>query len=131
MFSCHVLALSFRLKVAEGIQHSRIQALHTNQQCTIKYTAKYTYLMSRHAEVTRYYSEFPECQEIKCMHNQWMPGPLLRFLNGPGDTQVYCRYPPHHMWVNLSLHVQICYLTCDLYCIRSDCCWLPTMCLRL
>ena len=42
------------------------------------------YLTSRHAEVTLYYPEFPECQEIKCMRKQWIPGPLLRFFERPG-----------------------------------------------
>ena len=32
-------------------------------------------------EVLRYYLEFPECQEIKCMRKQWIPG---SFRNGPG-----------------------------------------------
>ena len=43
------------------------------------------YLTSHHAEVTQHYLEFSECQEIKCMRKQWIPGSLLRFLNGPGD----------------------------------------------
>ena len=50
-----------------------------------KYTAKYTYLTSRHAEVTRYYPVFPECREIKRMRKQWIPGPRSDFSNGPGD----------------------------------------------
>jgi len=33
-------------------------------------TAKYTYLMSQHTEVTQYYLEFPEYREIKRMHKQ-------------------------------------------------------------
>ena len=48
------------------------------QQCTIKNTAKYMYLMSRNMEVTWYYPEFPECREIKCMHKQWIPCSSLK-----------------------------------------------------
>ena len=35
-----------------------------------------TRTMSRHTEVSRYYPEFPECQEIKRMRKQWIPGPF-------------------------------------------------------
>ena len=31
-------------------------------------------------EVSRYYPEFPECQEIKRMYKQWIAGPFLRFF---------------------------------------------------
>ena len=71
----------------EGIQHGRLELLHTNshcQQCTIKYTAKYTYLMSWHMEVTLYHPEFPECRESKPMCKQYIPGPFLQFSNWPG-----------------------------------------------
>ena len=63
------------------------------QQCTIKYTAKYTYLTSQHAEVTRYYLEFPECGEIKikCMHKQWIPGPLLQFFERAWGRGYWCQ----------------------------------------
>ena len=44
----------------------------------------YTHKTSRHTEVSRYYPEFPECQEIKRMCKQWIPGPFSDFSNGPG-----------------------------------------------
>ena len=36
----------------------------------IKYTTIYTYLTPQHTEITWYYPEFPECQEIKHMCKQ-------------------------------------------------------------
>ena len=84
MLSCRILASLLHLKVA-GRRTTRetpglAQTYSHYQQCTIKYTAKYTYLTSRHAGVTWYYPGFPECREIKHMREQWIPGPLLRFF---------------------------------------------------
>ena len=41
----------------------------TGRQLNI-YMTIYTYLTSWHTEITRYYPEFPECQEIKHMRKQ-------------------------------------------------------------
>ena len=44
------------------------------------------YLTSRHMEVTQYYPEFPECQEIKRMRKQYRYKALFSDLsNGPGN----------------------------------------------
>ena len=62
------------------------------KHCTIKYTELYRYLTSWHTEVTRYYPKFRECQEIKCMHRQWIPSPFilrdpqLSFMSGLGRS---------------------------------------------
>ena len=41
------------------------------------------YTATWHTKVSRYYLEFLECREIKCMRKQWIPGPFPDFSNGP------------------------------------------------
>ena len=82
-FLFQVSAVALPQKSQEGVQHSRTLVLHTNshyKDCMIKYTANVHVSKSEHVEVTRYYLKLLECQEIKRMHKQWIPGPFFRFF---------------------------------------------------
>ena len=54
------------------------------QRYTIDDTATCMQMMSHHTEMLRYFPEFPECQEIKRMRTQWIPGPFSPVLTPYG-----------------------------------------------
>ena len=82
----------FASKLQVGVQHGRIQVLHRNNychQCAIKCTAIHTFLTSRHMEVTQYYLEFLECQEIAHVQTVYTRPFSPTFQTGLG-TRLIC-----------------------------------------
>ena len=83
-------------------QNGRTQVVHANsncQQCIRINVQQYTWPTSQYMEITWYYPELPECQEIKRMCKPRISGPFTDFSNGPGNdaTLLPPSLPSSHM----------------------------------